>query len=1495
MNPPDEPVRSRIPIKANQTVRSFGRVANWTVGVAAAALVLISVGGYFYHREQLTAIAAEHLRLVVTGPARLHTGVAAEYMVSTTAINGQPLPTQIEVVLLGPDGKRLKANKEPADRRGRLLAVIPANMRLPSQTTLRVVASHADSRQQVEIPLAVEPVRYTTRLMTDKLAYQPGETIRYRSLTLSRFTLTASPKAPIRFEILDPRGNAMSNSTWDTITDHGVGSGTFTIPDDLADGQYTLVVHGVEQALQPRRPFVIRRPISPRLKKELEFTRDSYGPGDKVTASFRAERIDGGAAAGVRLNVLVTVDGQSIFQKVAQTSDAGSLQIQFNLPENIRRGDGQLTLAIDSDGAAETHTERIPFRPDRVDVTFYPEGGHLVASLENRVYFVARTPLGKPVQLAGMVVATGRGDGAPDREIAAVNTTVDGMGAFTLTPRAGETYRLKIASPKGVENEPTLPETSSKHYVTLTTGQKPVAAGKPLECILHAAKTGLPLVVVAYCRGVQVGQQPLVTKAGTSDANPVTIPLAPAIGGVIRLAVYDYSIAPPILVAERPIYRQLANSLNVRPVEHRKWYTPGETVDFSLLVTDEQGKPVPAALGLSAFDDAQAAPAHNRMPAMPAQFLLNDVLQPKYPAADDPFLSGESARDEAAASAFDLWLGTQPASDGHLVPPAMFDNINQLRSDYQKSLTGYQADRTRTLSTLTTASFFGGLGLVLLVAMLGLMRIVSGMHLWIPAVGSTTCCLILGAILMDPGRLAIDQELIPAFSSYHPPVPAPDTDQTDTYNHGLIAPAEFTRENPVANRDSLHPDATGDSTNTLLWNPLIIAGSDGKASVHFKLPDTPAVVRLTVDAHGNGRLGSGHARIISRPPFRLEPKLPGQINAGDRIEAALTVANDTEAPFPLEVDLKHGDLVQLDGSPQRTIDLAANRRTCEYFILATTGQRGTCDLTFRGKSGSLTDTVGRSLQITPPGFPVSQSFSGQIDGRRELVVTLPERWTPGSLEVELNAFPTVLADLQTAIDDILDQPDGCFEQVLALSCLGAMTAQYAEDHNLSNPAIIRRAKDVLREACTKLPAYECKQQGYEWFGGDPGHEALTAYALMQFHDIRQAHQLDPAMIGRTVSWLLNRRDGKGGFQRNPETPGQLVQATPELTDAYITWALSESGQERIDAEIERTLELGRQSDDPYLVALAATVALNAGNDDQRRSLLAKLAAAQADDGHLDGRQNSITHGGGQSLRVETTALATLAWLRLPEFSAQADRAVQWIIQNRRGGRFGSTQATILALKALVQYAKNNHSVPNAGTLIVLRDGLNIGQHTFTAGVRETIAIDGLETSLTAGDNRLVINLTGNNRMAYTLNVRYHAFKPANDAACPVQLTANLAESRVNAGSTVALTAVLTNTTDQNQPMTVAVVGLPAGLQPRPQQLEELKKAGTVDHYETRERELIFYWRALKPKQQTSLKFDLSAAFPGQYTGSASRSYLYHTPDNNQWCNPLAIEITRDTR
>src|SRR5262249_143657 len=147
-------------------------------------------------------------------------------------------------------------------------------------------------------------------------------------------------------------------------------------------------------------------------------------------------------------------------------------------------------------------------------------------------------------------------------------------------------------------------------------------------------------------------------------------------------------------------------------------------------------------------------------------------------------------------------------------------------------------------------------------------------------------------------------------------------------------------------------------------------------------------------------------------------------------------------------------------------------------------------------------------------------------------------------------------------------------------------------HTGVDPKIVKRAQDLLERGYKRLTSYECKELGYEWFGGDPGHEALTAYGFMEFTDMAQVFPVDGAMLKRTQSWLLSRRDGKGGFPRNPRALDTFGGAPPEITNAYITWALSQAKVPDLDTEVTALKKEAISTNDPYLLALIAGVLLD---------------------------------------------------------------------------------------------------------------------------------------------------------------------------------------------------------------------------------------------------------------------------------------------------------------
>ena len=63
--------------------------------------------------------------------------------------------------------------------------------------------------------------------------------------------------------------------------------------------------------------------------------------------------------------------------------------------------------------------------------------------------------------------------------------------------------------------------------------------------------------------------------------------------------------------------------------------------------------------------------------------------------------------------------------------------------------------------------------------------------------------------------------------------------------------------------------------------------------------------------------------------------------------------------------------------------------------------------------------------------------------------------------------------------------------------------------------------------------------------------------------------------------------------------------------------------------------------------------------------------------------------------------------------------------------------------------------------------------------------------------------------------------------CKVRLDTKLSKKKAGTGETVRFTAELKNLTDEGLPMTMAILGIPAGLSPQPWQLKEMMEKNTV--------------------------------------------------------------------
>ncbi len=414
--------------------------------------------------------------------------------------------------------------------------------------------------------------------------------------------------------------------------------------------------------------------------------------------------------------------------------------------------------------------------------------------------------------------------------------------------------------------------------------------------------------------------------------------------------------------------------------------------------------------------------------------------------------------------------------------------------------------------------------------------------------------------------------------------------------------------------------------------------------------------------------------------------------------------------------------------------------------------------------------------------------------------------------------------------------------------------------------------------------------------------------------------------------MLKRRDGTGGFLRSEKSLDSFGRAPDYITNGYITYALMKLKNKVFDAngkmpsfkELDLTKELesliaklsstnvDKLSEDPYFVALCSAAMYESGDSkyaEQSLELARTLVGKQQADGSVVGAKTSITCSGGDSLVIETTAMTILAWLNFDEFAPKIRKSVDWLSTRCQQGRFGSTQATVLALKAIIAYDVESSRPAGSGTLQLLVDGALVDTKAFDENTKETLSFDTSKAVYGIVDQRKhngkametshVIEIVPQSEhesfsMPYGIDVSYHSSLPlsAPEGKCAVEVRTVLSSATLVEGSAGKLTVDLTNTQNRPLPMTIAIIGVPAGLELRHEQLKEYRNAGNFAFYEVQNQELRIYFRGMAPAQTVSLRFDVLAKFPGHYKGTASRAYLYYTDEYKSWSKPLDVAVTR---
>jgi hypothetical protein len=249
-------------------------------------------------------------------------------------------------------------------------------------------------------------------------------------------------------------------------------------------------------------------------------------------------------------------------------------------------------------------------------------------------------------------------------------------------------------------------------------------------------------------------------------------------------------------------------------------------------------------------------------------------------------------------------------------------------------------------------------------------------------------------------------------------------------------------------------------------------------------------------------------------------------------------------------------------------------------------------------------------------------------------------------------------------------------------------------------------------------------------------------------------------------------------------------------------------------------------------------------------------------------------------------------MREPAYAAQADKGLRWIAEMNKSGRFGSTQSTILALRAIVGYDAAHARPKTPGQIALIVDGKPVDVPlAFTPNTQGALVLPDFASKLGPGKHTVSLKMENGSSMPFAISVKYHSTLPESSEHAQVGIQVALTDSQIQEGAVTEAIVSIANKTDETIPTPVAVVGIPGGLEVRHDQLKELVRSGKIDAYEVNGREVVLYWRYLKAKNSFDIPLSLIAAVPGSYVGPASRAYLYYTDEYKNWAPGLKVTIS----
>lgn len=524
-----------------------------------------------------------------------------------------------------------------------------------------------------------------------------------------------------------------------------------------------------------------------------------------------------------------------------------------------------------------------------------------------------------------------------------------------------------------------------------------------------------------------------------------------------------------------------------------------------------------------------------------------------------------------------------------------------------------------------------------------------------------------------------------------------------------------------------------DFADTALWLPAIQTDATGRATVTVTLPDNLTRWRMTVKATTGPetQVGEAYTHITTWQPIVVRPLLPRGLTAGDELAISALVQNHDDQVRQLAVGLQGDDaLLALQGAVTQTLRLEPG----EVKVVGWPAQArmpGQVELTVWAvdEASTLGDSVELPLEIRPLAVPEVINQVGLVEGAFTATVQLP----PGALamsQVRIELSRSIAGSMLQGLEYLTGFPYGCVEQTMSRALPNAVVGRALHQIGIDHSTLAVDLPLLIDAGVQRLYGYQHNDGGWGWWYDDSSQDYQTAWVVFGLAVTAEAgYPVDPQVIDRGVSWLA----------------AHLAEMDLR-TRAFALYSMAMAGQGDLEAtrSLAAEMEQPGSPQDAFSQAALALSLYRLGLEPLAQEWLDALAAAATvEEDHvywLNPAEDGHYYQKNMASSVRSTALALSAFVQIRPGHPLEAGIVRWLMAQRRGEGWGSTNETAFTLLALTDHLlANQEAIPDAGYTVQLNGESIAGGALGLGELTGTVIIPAGQ--MAPGDNQVVLLAT----------------------------------------------------------------------------------------------------------------------------------------------------------